>query len=89
MGDCSEMSKIEVTICTGTTCYVMGAANLLLLKEDVSEEFAEKITVKGASCLDLCKGQKYGMAPFVKVGDEIISEATVSKIIGKLRQIMR
>ena len=83
------MSKIEVTICTGTTCYVMGASNLLLLKEDISEEFAERITVKGASCLDLCKGEKYGLAPFVKVGDEIVSEATVSKITEKLRQIMR
>lgn len=80
------MEKITVMICTGTTCFVMGAGNLLELKEHLSEEVAQKVEIVGSNCLDMCKEEQYGKAPFVKVNEKLICEATVPKVIEEVNR---
>lgn len=75
------MEKISVEICLGTTCFVMGASKLQDLESSLPPQFKSRVEVKAATCLDLCNDQTYMKAPFVKIDGEVISEATVEKVL--------
>ena len=70
------MKKIKVSICTGTACFVMGASEIMLLEEELT-----------VTCLELCKNSEYGKAPFVKINDEVVSQATLPLVLEKIRQL--
>ena len=77
--------KLEVKICTGTMCYVMGGADLQLLDEHLSKEILDQIDIKGAPCLSCCnKDDK--KAPFVLVGDEVLSEASINSVVNEIKR---
>ncbi len=76
------MDKIEVRICSGTTCFVMGSSFLNELYEIIPARYGDKIAVKPSLCLGQCsKNDKHAKAPYVKIDEEIISEATVEKVL--------
>ena len=76
------MDKISVKVCTGTTCFVMGGANLQELHDIVSKKYGDKVEVTASNCLGLCSiNWEYSKAPYVKVDDEVVSEATVEKVL--------
>ncbi len=77
--------KITLTICTGTTCYVLGGAQLLVIEDSLPIDVREKVVVEGAMCLEHCKDSSKGNAPFVLIDGDVMSEATVAKIIEALR----
>jgi NADH:ubiquinone oxidoreductase subunit E len=81
-----DVKKIRVVICSGTTCYLMGASELFGLEKALGEPLASRITIEGSPCMNLCKGGEYGKAPFVKVNDTLISTATVHKVIEEIRR---
>jgi NADH:ubiquinone oxidoreductase subunit E len=80
------MNKLEITICTGTTCYVMGGGNLMQLGESLDEEISQKVHIKGSPCLGQCKDGRHGKAPYVMVGDTVISEATTEAVLQVLKK---
>jgi len=80
------MSKINIIICTGTTCYVMGAGELLGLGQHIGEELAEHVEIVGSNCLELCKDEQYGSAPYVKVNETVICEATLTKVAEEIKR---
>lgn len=76
------MEKISVKVCIGTTCFVMGGANLQELNEIIPKKYGDRVEVTGSNCLGLCSiNWESSKAPYVKVDDEIVSEATVEKVI--------
>ncbi len=76
-----EAGKILVELCFGTTCFVMGASKLQEIESIIPPQYRKRVEVKAHTCLDLCKNATYMKAPFVKVDGEIISEATVEKVL--------
>lgn len=81
------MEKIEVKVCLGTTCFVMGSSNLQELIETVPAKYGDKVEVFGVPCLGLCSVDwEYSRAPYVKVGDEVVCEATVEKVISTIER---
>ncbi len=83
------MAKVSVEICMGTTCYVMGSAQLAGIAERLPEEWREQVSVKGMRCSGACqKSDQYGRAPFVKVNDTIISEADEGKVLAAIREAL-
>lgn len=76
-----EAGKITVELCFGTTCFVMGASKLQDIESIIPPQYRNRVDVKAHTCLDLCKNATYMKAPFVKVDGEIISEATVEKVL--------
>lgn len=73
--------KVSVELCFGTTCFVMGASKLQDLESFIPPQHRSKVEIKANTCLDLCKNATYMKAPFVKVDGEIISEATIEKVV--------
>ena len=43
------MEKVSVKVCLGTTCFVMGSANLQELIEIVPAKYGDKVEVSGVS----------------------------------------
>ena len=79
------MEKINVKVCLGTTCFVMGSSNLQELIETVPAKYGDKVDVSGVPCLGLCSiDWEYSRAPYVKVDDEVIYEATVDKVLSAI-----
>lgn len=78
--------KIKVEVCSGTVCYVMGGADLLLIQDKLPQDLKEKVLVKGSPCLEFCKGDKNGKPPFAMIDGEMVCEATVTKVIDRIYQ---
>ena len=76
------MEKVSVKVCLGTTCFVMGSANLQELIEIGPQKYGDKVDVSGVPCLGLCATDwEFSKAPYVKVDNEVIKEATVEKVL--------
>jgi NADH:ubiquinone oxidoreductase subunit E len=82
------MKKVNVTICTGTTCYLMGATHLLTFDEVLDPCTRDHVTFSGSHCLGLCNDEANGKAPFAKVDDHIIADATLMKILDQVQDIL-
>lgn len=80
------MEKIHIVICSGTTCYLMGAGDFFGLEQVVGEPLASRLIIEGSPCMDLCKGGSYGKAPFVKVNEILISQATLPKVVEEIQR---
>ena len=76
------MEKISVKVCMGTTCFVMGGNNLQELNDIIPQRYGDKVEVMGSPCLGLCSiDWEYSRAPYVKVDEEVVYEATVEKVL--------
>ena len=76
------MSKIEVKVCMVTTCFVMGGSNLQELNDIIPKRYGDKVEVSASNCLGLCSiNWEYSKAPYVKVDDDVVTEATIDKVI--------
>ena len=76
------MEKIEVEICMGTTCFIMRGESLQELASILQRKYPDKVDTKGIVCHGLCNTDcQYSKAPYVKVDGEVISEATVEKVL--------
>jgi len=80
--------KIRVVICTGTACYVMGASEILLLEETLTGAARERVEIIGSNCLEFCKNEKNGKAPFVTIDGEVLSSATLPGVIQKIQELL-
>ena len=81
------MSDIEVKICTGTTCFVMGSSFLSELYDIIPQKYGDRVEVKQSLCLGQCsKNDMHSKAPYVKVNSDIISEATVEKVLSAIEK---
>ena len=77
--------KVNVKVCLGTTCFVMGSSNLQELIDLVPKKYGDKVEVTGVPCLGLCSiDWEFSKAPYVKVNDEVIKEATVEKVLAAI-----
>lgn len=84
------MKKINVKVCLGTTCFVMGSSNLQELIESVPRKYGEGVEVTGVPCLGLCSiDWEFSRAPYVKVDEEVIYEATVEKVLNVIERKLR
>ncbi len=81
------MEKISVKVCLGTTCFVMGSANLQELIDIVPAKYGDKVDVSGVPCLGLCATDwEFSKAPYVKVNNEVVKEATVEKVLNEIEK---
>lgn len=81
------MKKIEVKVCLGTTCFVMGSSNLQGLTDVIPNKYGDKVEVTGSPCLGVCSTKwEFSKAPYVKVNEEVVQEATVEKVLAEIER---
>lgn len=79
--------KIVIEVCTGTTCFLMGSSEIILIKDHLSPELQEMVEVKGSVCLDHCKNITDEKAPFVEINGKYISNASLPKVISYIEKL--
>lgn len=80
------MKTVTVSICTGTTCYLMGGAHLLTFDEVLDPSTEHHVEIIGSHCLGMCSCEGNGKAPFAKVNDRVIADATLNKLLSAVRE---
>lgn len=81
--------KLKVEICCGTACYLLGAAKLMHLEDDLPPELRGRVEVEAKTCLELCERDNLGGAPYVRIGGaEIVSGATPEKVMARIRELL-
>lgn len=81
------MEVINVQICSGTTCFVMGSSFLNELYDIIPQKYGDKVVVKPSLCLGQCsKSDKHSKAPYVKINDVVVSEATIEKVLSAIEE---
>ena len=75
---------VNVEICAGSHCSLVGALNILETLEELQEEYPDQIRIKKSECMDMCENIKN--APLVKVGDELITSAQTQMVISKVME---
>lgn len=79
---------IKVEICCGTACYLLGAAKMMNLEEQLPPDCRGRVEIEAKTCLDLCERENLGGAPYVRInGEEILSQATPEKVIARVREL--
>ena len=79
-------AKVQVQICVGTACHIMGAADLITIEDLVAEPLRDRVEVKGISCLGLCEDETHGKPPFVIIDGETLAEATLDKVLARIER---
>ena len=83
------MNTIKVEICCGTACYLLGAAKMMNIDDQLSEECRGRVDIEAKTCLELCERDNLGGAPYVRFnGSEIMSQATPEKVLARIRELV-
>ena len=75
-----DIGRKEITVCTGTTCYVLGAAELIGELEEAIETGRLEGALRGSTCLGYCKKRQNGGAPFVEIDGAPLPQATLEVV---------
>lgn len=67
---------LEIEICMGTSCHLLGAQDLIDAIETLPAETKAKIVLKGATCLQAC-----GKGPNIKVNGLVFSSMTPERLL--------
>jgi NADH:ubiquinone oxidoreductase subunit E len=86
--DVYAKEKIKVAICTGTTCYMMGGSELLLLVDYLSPEMLDRVEIAAVDCFGFCGEAEAGKSPFVTVNGERLEQATIQSVTGRIRELL-
>ena len=73
--------SVNVKVCMGTHCTMLGNLNLYEDLEDLSKEYPGKINLETVKCLKVCDN---GDAPVVSINGEMRKSAKAEKIISEI-----
>ncbi len=83
------MEKVKVEICCGTACYLLGAANMMDLEDQLPAEWRGRVEVEARTCLELCEKENLGGAPYARINDtEIMAQATPEKLTARIGELL-
>lgn len=74
------MKKLRVEVCIGTSCYLLGAQDLIDAIEEMPDSEKEMIDLVGATCLKSC-----GKGPNVRINGITIPNVTPEHLIEILK----
>ena len=80
---------IKIEICCGTACYLLGAANMMNIEDQLPESWRGRVEVEAKTCLELCERENLGGAPYVRInGTEIMAQATPDKLLTRIGELL-
>ncbi len=83
------MDTLRVEICCGTACYLLGAAKMMDIENDLPESCRGRVEIEAKTCLELCERDQLGGAPYVRFnGTEVMSQATREKVLARIVELV-
>ncbi len=81
------MKKVEVRICVGTTCHLMGGSILVNEINKLPVEILEGISLKYATCFDVCQGEV--TPPVVMINGKLFGDMNPEKLENLIKKEMK
>lgn len=78
------MSKIDLKICVGTMCYVMGGAELRGIAEAIPDDIRELVDISFSPCLGRCSHA--GEPPYIELNGRVIARVSKSNLIQMIKE---
>lgn len=78
------MATINLKICMGTMCYVMGGADLKSVAETLPYEVKKHLSVTYSPCLGCCNKQQ--TPPYVELNGRIIAGVSKNNLVQLLKE---
>ena len=78
--------KIELQVCSGTACFIMGGSDLLTVFEYLTQEERDAVLLRAIPCLDSCKNQEELRPPFIKIDGQLYGRMNMDKLLFLLRE---
>ena len=82
------MAKLIIEICSGTTCYMLGAGRLHDPDAWLPEAWREFVEIRFSPCRNECGSENVGNAPFARIGEESITAATREMIHERIARVL-
>ncbi len=83
------MDTLRVEICCGTACYLLGAAKMMDIENDLPESCRGRVEIEAKTCLELCERDQLGGAPYVRFnGTEVMAQATREKVLSRIVELV-
>jgi NADH:ubiquinone oxidoreductase subunit E len=76
-----EVKKIELEICQGTSCHLLGSQELFEAVLALPEKLREAIVLKRVDCLKSCR-----QGPNVRMDGEVVSILTPERLVQLLEE---
>lgn len=77
--------QVEVSICYGTLCFVMGGSEFEMIQDQLPSDIRHLVLVKGMNCPGYCNSQENGKPPFVTINGKLIGQANLQKVISGIK----
>ena len=81
------MKKIELKICMGTMCYIMGGAELKDILETLPLEVQEHIEVSFSPCLGYCSGMQE--PPYIELNGKVVAGISKTGLMQIIKEEIR
>jgi hypothetical protein len=81
--------KIDVVLCTGPYCHAEAATQLSQLNRMMPAKLRSQINLCGALCGGQCTQKACAIGPIVKVGDNVIPNASCKEVIKTLKEALK
>ncbi|ERJ12684.1 NAD(P)H-dependent oxidoreductase subunit E [Haloplasma contractile] len=73
-------SKIDVELCVGTYCHLMGSGKIIEAIESLPESIKKRLDIRFKSCMNECSnGSK------IRINGQLIDEATDERVIALIK----
>lgn len=73
---------IKVKVCCGTSCYIMGSSDLIVM--DLSRH--ENVELEGTTCMNLCKNSEK-RPPYVTINGVLHAQVTPTKLLELIEEV--
>ncbi|VBB06238.1 Hypothetical protein LUCI_1454 [Lucifera butyrica] len=70
------MQTLVIEVCMGTSCYLLGAQDLMEAIEELPPEKRTRIELKGISCLKNC-----GKGPNIRINGIVLTNVTPEQLL--------
>lgn len=81
--------KINVQVCSGTACFVMGGSDLLTVFDYLNADEQKHVLLSAIPCFEHCKVDEQKKPPYVLVDGKLHSKVTMPYLLEVIRENIR
>ena len=78
------METLDVEICVGTPCHLMGAEDLIELTRELPERYQKNFNFKSSHCIE----NECQKAPVVRIDGKVYAKMTPEKLKATLKKYL-